>query len=239
VSAPTDPTRLPAGLYVVGTPIGNREDLSPRAAEVLLGVDAIACEDTRHAARLLDPLGATAHRLVYHEHNEQREAPQLAARIADGARIALITDAGMPGISDPGFRLVRLCRARGLPVFAVPGPSAFATAVAVSGLPTDGILFLGFLPPKRAARERIFERFRDFEYTLVFYESTHRIAKTLDDIVSVLGPERCISVAKELTKLHERVVSGPAGAVRDAFGSLSLKGEFVVSVAKAGYELGD
>jgi 16S rRNA (cytidine1402-2'-O)-methyltransferase len=228
---------LPAGLYVVGTPIGNLGDLSPRAREVLAGVDEIACEDTRVSRRLF-PAEATFPPLrPFHEHNESSLAGSLAERIAEGRRIALVSDAGMPGISDPGFRLVRECRRRGLPIFAVPGPSALTTALAVSGLPTDQFRYFGFLPPKSAARRRHLEREAGTEATLVFYESTHRIAKFLDDIVAVLGPERCICIAKELTKLHETVLTGPASTVRDRLNAGSAKGEFVVLIAKEGFVL--
>ncbi len=226
-----------AGLYVVGTPIGNRSELSPRARYILLQADAIACEDTRHTRRLF-PEGASLPELIpYHEHNESALAPQLADRIGRGACIALVTDAGMPGICDPGFRLVRLCRTRGLPVRAVSGPSALINALAVSGLPTDSFLFLGFLAPKRSARQRAFAQHQDATYTLVFYESTHRILKALDDIASVLGPDRVICVARELTKVHETIFTGPVAAVAAAVKERSQKGEFVVLIAKTGYEL--
>lgn len=226
------------GLYVVGTPIGNLGDLSPRAREVLEQVDEIACEDTRISRRLFAGDGPTPPPLrPFHEHNENEVAGALVQRIADGARIALISDAGMPAISDPGFRLVRLCRRRGLPIHAIPGPTAVTTALAVSGLPTDQFQFFGFLPPKSAARRRHLEKYAEAEATLVHYESTHRIEKFLNDIVAVLGSERCICVAKELTKLHETVLSGPAGEVRERLLAGSTKGEFVVLVAKAGFVL--
>lgn len=229
--------RLQAGLYVVGTPIGNRSDLSARAADVLHSVSLIACEDTRSARKLLDPLGIRAPLVAYHEHNELEQTEHLAGQIADGASVALISDAGMPAISDPGFRLVRCCRVRDLPVIAVPGPTALTTALAVSGLPTDRFFFFGFLPPKSAARRRCFEEHRDLGATLVFYESTHRILKFLDDVLAVLGPDRIVSVARELTKLFETVHTGRAEVVRERLHTRSSKGEFVVMIAKADYEL--
>lgn len=229
--------RLKPGLYVVGTPIGNRSDLGARAADTLRQVSLIACEDTRTARKLLDPLGTSATLVAYHEHNETEQAERLAERIAEGAAIALISDAGMPAISDPGFRVVRMCRARRLPVFAVPGPTALTTALAVSGLPTDRFYYFGFLPPKSAARRRCFEEHRAFEATLVFYESTHRILKFLDDVLAVLGPDRIVSVARELTKLFETVHTGPVGEVRELLSTRSSKGEFVVMIAKADYTL--
>lgn len=227
----TEETLRPA-LYVVGTPIGNRAELSPRAADILSRVDAIACEDTRHTRRIL-PLSAAHTPLTpYHEHNENTIANVLAERIESGGKIALVTDAGMPAISDPGFRLVRACRARGLTVTPVSGPCALVNALAVSGLPTDSFLFLGFLPPKSAARRRILAEHAAAAHTLVFYESTHRILKTLADIEQILGKDRFISVARELTKRHETIITAPAAEAREAIAGGSQKGEFVVLVAK-------
>lgn len=233
----TDP--LPAGLYVVGTPIGNLGDLTPRAREILASVDEVACEDTRVSSRLFssEEKAAKPPLRAFHEHNEAKLAESLADRIAAGARIALVSDAGMPAISDPGFRLVRLCRQRGLDVVAVPGPTALTTALAVSGLPTDQFHFFGFLPPKTAARRRHLETHAEAEATLVFYESTHRIGKFLDEIVAVLGPERCICLARELTKRHETVLTGPAAEVRSRLATGSSKGEFVVLIAKRDFVL--
>lgn len=233
----SSPQSVPPALYLVGTPIGNRQELTPRAAEVLRQADVIACEDTRHAQRLLGPLEVTGHLRAYHEHNERDQAPALAQLVAEGKRVAVITDAGMPGISDPGFRVVRLCRAKGLPVIPISGPCAATIGLAVSGLPTDGFLFLGFLPPKSAARVRTFEKYRDFDYTLVFYESTHRIEKFVDDVIEVLGPDRCMAIGREMTKLHETFYAGPARLVREKLLAGSQKGEFVVMIAKSGYQL--
>ncbi len=224
-------------LYVVGTPLGNREDLSARAARVLAEADVIACEDTRTSQRLLEPLGVKARLVAYHEHNEQQQALALADLVAAGRSVALISDAGMPAVSDPGFRVVRECRRRGLPVSPIPGPTAAMTALAASGLPSDGFLFLGFLPPKSAARQRTFEQYRDFPYTLLFYESTHRIEKFLEDIITVLGPQRCVCVGRELTKLHETFYTGPAARVLEDLRKGSSKGEFVVLLAKEGYSI--
>lgn len=228
---------LPAGLYVVGTPIGNRGDLSARASEVLRRVSLIACEDTRSARKLLDPLEISTPLVSYHEHNEEAQAARLAGQIAEGSSIALITDAGMPAISDPGFRIVRECRRNSLAVHAVPGPSALTTALSVSGLPTDRFFYFGFLPPKSAARRRCFEEHRSLDATLVFYESTHRIEKFLDDVVAILGADRMICVARELTKLFETVHTGRASDVRDLLKTRSSKGEFVVLIAKSDYTL--
>ncbi|MDP0501421.1 MAG: 16S rRNA (cytidine(1402)-2'-O)-methyltransferase [Verrucomicrobiota bacterium JB022] len=235
----TQEQRLPPALYLVGTPIGNRQELTPRAVTVLEQADVIACEDTRHAQRLLSNLQVTASLRAYHEHNERDQADNLADLVASGQRVALITDAGMPAISDPGFRVVRACRARGLPVTPISGPCAATIALAASGLPTDGFLYLGFLPPKTAARKRTFERWRDLEYTLVFYESTHRIEKFVDDVIAVLGADRCMAIGRELTKLHETFYVGPAAEVKKTLLAGSQKGEFVVMIAKAGYQLQD
>ena len=226
-------------LTLVAAPIGNLGDMTPRAIEVLQSADAIACEDTRVTGKLLSKLEVekNAPLISYREENEKHMAVELADRIASGEKIALISDAGMPAISDPGFRLVRECRKRGLSVSSAPGVTAATTALALSGLPSDGFLYVGFLPPKSAARKRFFESKRDFEYTIIVYESCHRIGKFLNELVDVLGEGRCISVGRELTKLHETVHSGPAAEVRDRVTKGSQKGEFVVCIAKTGFEL--
>lgn len=224
-------------LYLVGTPLGNREDLSARAARILAEVELIACEDTRTTRKILNPLGIRTRLVAYHEHNEQQQAQALADAVEAGQQVALVTDAGMPAISDPGFRVVRECRRRGLPVTPIPGPTAAMTALAASGLPSDSFLYLGFLPPKSAARKRTFEEHRAAPYTLLFYESTHRIEKFLEDLIEVLGPDRCVCVARELTKLHETFYCGPAATVLQGLRAGSTKGEFVVLIAKEGYQL--
>lgn len=228
---------LPGHLYVVATPIGNLADLTERARALLAAVDLVACEDTRTTGALLTRLGVRRELFAYHEHNEREAAPELARRLAAGASVALVTDAGTPGLSDPGFRIVRACRQSGLPVVPVPGPNALLAALSASGLPTNGFLFLGFLPPRSAARIACFERHRELEYTLALFESCHRIAKAVDELVAVLGPERVIAVAKELTKVHETFLVGPAGEVRDRLARISIKGEFVLLVAPAGFVL--
>ncbi|MBM3864280.1 MAG: 16S rRNA (cytidine(1402)-2'-O)-methyltransferase [Verrucomicrobia bacterium] len=228
---------LPGHLYVVATPIGNLADLTERAKALLATVDLVACEDTRTTGTLLTRLGVRRELFSYHEHNEREAAPELARRIAAGASVALVTDAGTPGLSDPGFRVVRACRQAGLPVVPVPGPNALLAALSASGLPSNGFLFLGFLPPKSAARIACFERHREFEYTLALFESCHRIGKAVDELVTVLGAERVIAVAKELTKVHETFLVGPAGAVRYRLAKIRLKGEFVLLIAPAGFAL--
>ena len=227
----------PGCLYVVATPIGNLKDLSTRAVAILTGSDVIACENTRKARRLLDPFGIKTEVILCNEHNEKRQANTIADMVASGKSVALISEAGTPCISDPGFRVVRECRRRGLPVAPVPGPSAGVAALAASGLPSNGYLFVGFLPARKSARRRFFEKYRDFEYTLVFYESTHRIDAFLDDFVDTLGPQRTICLAREMTKIYETFLVGPASEVRDRLKTGSKKGEFVVLAAKDGYRL--
>jgi 16S rRNA (cytidine1402-2'-O)-methyltransferase len=225
-------------LYAVGTPLGNREDLSPRAARILASVDIIACEDTRTSQGILQPLGITKAKLVaYHEHNEVAQAAALADAVAAGKKVAIITDAGMPAISDPGFRVVRECRRRKLQVVPIPGPTAAMTALAASGLPSDSFLFLGFLPAKTAARKRTFEEYRNTPVTLIFYESTYRIEAFMEDLIATLGPDRTVCIGRELTKLHETFYTGRAKDVLTGLQRGSTKGEFVVMIAKEGYSL--
>lgn len=230
-------TPSPATLYLVATPIGNLGDLTTRAVDTLRNCDLIACEDTRKVQRLLQPHGIRKPLQAYHEHNEQALAPLLAERLAQGESIALVSEAGTPAISDPGFRLVRLCRARGLTVSPVPGACAAICALSASGLPSDSFLFLGFLPPKSAARRRCFDQHKDASYTLVFYESTHRIIKFLDDLLETVGSLRIIALAREMTKLHETFHVGTVEEVRHIMETSSQKGEFVVCVARQGFVL--
>jgi 16S rRNA (cytidine1402-2'-O)-methyltransferase len=218
-------------LYVVATPIGNLADLTDRARAILAGVDRIACEDTRTTGVLLTRLGLRKDLVAYHEHNETEVAEKLADELAAGKSIAVVSDAGTPALSDPGFRVVRACRRRGLPVVPVPGASALTAVLSASGLPTNGFLYVGFLPPKSAARISFFEKYREFDYTLALYESCHRIDKAVDEIVATLGPSRVICVAKEVTKLHETFFVGPAADVQAKLAKASLKGEFVLLIA--------
>lgn len=220
-------------LWLVATPIGNRGDLPPRAVEVLKSVAAIACEDTRHSRPLLTAAGIERPLLAYHEHNEREATPGLVARLLAGESIALISDAGTPLLSDPGWRLVDAARSAGIRVSAVPGPCAAVVALTLSGLPTDRFVFEGFLPPRSAARRTRLDALVTEPRTLVFYESRHRILECLADLVAVFGNERRASVARELTKLHETVYSGPlADLARDiASSSEAQLGEFVIVVA--------
>ncbi len=227
----------PGHLYVVATPIGNLADLTERAKAILGTVDLVACEDTRTTGGLLTRLGLHRPLVAYHDHNEAGVAEHLAAQIAAGKSVAVVSDAGTPAISDPGFRLVRACRRQGLPVVPVPGACAVAAVLSASGLPTNGFLFAGFLPPKSAARINFLTKYREFDYTLALYESCHRIDKFAAEIVETLGADRAVCFAREVTKLHETFLVGPAGEVRDRLLKGSLKGEFVVLIAPSGFTL--
>ncbi len=233
----TSLTAQPGRCYVVATPIGNLADLSERARAILGSATVIASEDTRTTGAMLQRLGLHRPLVAYHEHNETEAAEQLVARLAAGESVAIVSDAGTPGLSDPGFRLVRACRRRGLPVIPVPGACAAIAVLSASGLPTNAFFFAGFLPPKTAARRTFLEKNRDAAHTLCLYESTHRIEAFVDEIVEVLGATRVVCLAKEVTKLHETFLVGPAGEVRQRFGPMSKKGEYVVLIAPAEYVL--
>lgn len=227
----------PGHLYVIATPIGNLADLTERARALLGKVDVIACEDTRVTGKLLAKFGLKRPLLPYHEHNEARMASAIADRLANSESVALVSDAGTPGISDPGFRLVRECRRRKLPVVPVPGASAITSLLSVSGLPTNTFFYAGFLPPKSAARKRFLAEHRDFPHTIVLYESCHRIEKLLREALETLGPKRVVCLGRELTKRHETILAGPLAEVVEGLGQSSKKGEFVVIIAPPEYEL--
>jgi len=235
--APTLQAPRPGTLYVVATPIGHLGDLSPRAAHLLRACDLVACEDTRVTRTLLAHAGSNRPLFSYQDYKEEAQAAQLIDKLRAGQTIALVSDAGTPNVSDPGFRLVRACRRAGLEIVPVPGPSAVLAALCASGLPTNGFLFAGFLPPKTGARQRFLEKYKDFEYTLVLYESCHRIAKFADDIVAVLGPQRPVAIAREVTKKFETFLVGPAAEVRARLVGDQLRGEFTVVIAPADFEL--
>ncbi|OBS09083.1 16S rRNA (cytidine(1402)-2'-O)-methyltransferase [Acidihalobacter prosperus] len=220
-------------LYVVATPLGNLGDISARAREVLDGVALIAAEDTRVAQRLLSHLGVQARCVSLHEHNEAARIPSILQILSEGASVALVSDAGTPLISDPGFRLVRAAREAGVRVSPVPGPSALIAALSVSGLPTDRFVFEGFLPSRSARRRARLQVLADESGTLVFYESSHRIADSLEDMAAVFGDARLAVVARELTKRFEQVVSAPLGELRAWVRADEdhRRGEFVVMVA--------
>lgn len=220
-------------LYVVGTPIGNLEDITLRALRVLKEADVIACEDTRQSRKLLDHYGIAKPLVSYHEHNEQQRAHELLERLAEGRNIALISDAGMPGISDPGYRVVRLAVERGIPVIPIPGPAALIAALAASGLATDEFEFRGFLPAKAGQRRTSLEELRSLSHTLIFYEAPHRIVEALEDIVQVLGPKRPVVVARELTKLHEEFIRGTAEEVLRILRGREVRGEITLLISKS------
>jgi 16S rRNA (cytidine1402-2'-O)-methyltransferase len=223
-------------LYVVATPIGNLDDMSLRALRVLAEVDVVAAEDTRHSRALLTRHGLDRTLLALHEHNEEQQAPRLVRRLLGGESVALISDAGTPLLSDPGYRLVVLAAAEGIDVVAVPGPSAVTAALSVSGLPTDRFAFEGFLPARGAARRKQLERLRSESRTLVFFESSHRIAASLADLAAVFGAERQAAVCREMTKRFETVLRGPLAELgeRVAGDPDQRKGEFVLVVAGCG-----
>ena len=233
----TSLTAQPGHCYVVATPIGNLADLSERARAILGSASVVACEDTRTTGAMLQRLGLHRPLIAYHEHNETEAAEQLAARLAAGESVAVVSDAGTPALSDPGFRLVRACRRRNLPVVPVPGACAVISVLSASGLPTNAFFFAGFLPPKTAARRTFLEKHRDADHTVCLYESTHRIEAFVDEIVEVLGPTRVVCLAKEVTKLHETFLVGPIGEVRQRFAPMSKKGEYVVLIAPADFAL--
>lgn len=219
-------------LYVVATPIGNLADLTARAESLLKQVDVICCEDTRHSARLMENISCKTPLISLHEHNEREKSALIVERLQSGQAVALVSDAGTPLISDPGYVLVNKVVEAGLKVVPVPGVSAVITALSVAGLPTDRWYFEGFLPSKAGARQKRMGELADSPETLVFYESSHRIADSVKDIASVFGAERPIAIARELTKTFETVIRGSAAEVLDQVVSdrNQQKGEFVVMV---------
>lgn len=220
---------MPGTLYLVATPIGNLGDITFRALETLRGVDLIACEDTRHSQKLLNHLGIHAKTVSYHEHNENERSPELLRRLINGESVAVVSDAGTPGISDPGFRLVQEAINKGVSVVPVPGPAAFVNAAVASGLPTDSIYFGGFLPSRSSERRRRLEEVKGIPATLIFYESPRRLAKSLADCRDIFG-NRKAAVARELTKLHEEFVRGDLAELAEEFDKREAKGEIVIVI---------
>ncbi|HXG51257.1 MAG TPA: 16S rRNA (cytidine(1402)-2'-O)-methyltransferase [candidate division Zixibacteria bacterium] len=223
----------PGTLYVVATPIGNLEDLSFRAVRVLKEVDLVAAEDTRRTLALLRRYGVHTPLTSYHEHNEKEKARELLALLQQGKNIALVSDAGTPGISDPGFRLVEAAARAGVPVSPVPGPVAFAAALSASGLPSDRFAFEGFLPAKKSARRRRLEELRDEQRTLIFYEAPHRLGEALRDLLEIFGDRRAV-VAREFTKIHEEFVRGRLAELAGRFAAAETRGEVTLIVEGAG-----
>ena len=220
-------------LVVCATPIGNLGDASPRLATALAEADLVACEDTRQTRKLLAHLGVRAHLLSYHDANESARAARLVDEIAGGARVALVSDAGMPAVSDPGHDLIGACLERGLEVEVVPGPSAVLAALVVSGLPADRFCFEGFPPRKPGARARVLAELAGERRTMVFFEAPHRVLATLDAMAAAFGPKRRCAVARELTKLHEQVLRGTLSEVRERLAEQGERGEFTLVVAGA------
>lgn len=216
-------------LYIVATPIGNLKDITLRALEVLKSVDWIACEDTRHSLKLLNEYQIQKPLLSLHEHNEAARIPQLMQKLKVGEHIALISDAGTPLISDPGFRVVSALVKEGIVVESLPGPCAAINALVLSALPSDRFYFVGFLPPKSSARLRNFRELESFPSTLIFYESTHRIEKFLREAFEVLGPRQAV-LLREMTKHYEEIVRAPLGEMGISVLPRSWKGEFVVVI---------
>ena len=224
-------------LYVVATPIGNLSDISERAIETLRACDVIACEDTRVTGNLLRKFDISKEMFVNEDSRERAVAPALLSILKSGRNVALVSDAGTPCISDPGFRIVRACRAEGVKVVPIAGACAFAAALSASGLPSDSFLFAGFLPAKTSARKNFFEKYKDFAHTLIFYESPYRIEKFVDDALEVLGADRVVCIAKEISKMYERFFVGTLAEVSKELKASSTKGEFVVIIAPEGYQI--
>jgi 16S rRNA (cytidine1402-2'-O)-methyltransferase len=228
---PAEAPRLPAGLHVVATPLGNLADISLRALSTLAAADTVLCEDTRVTSRLLQRYSISTRLRPYHDHNAAQVRPAILERLEAGAAMALVSDAGMPAVSDPGFKLIRACIDRGIAVDVIPGPTAPVTALALSGLPTDRFLFAGFLPAKQGQRIAVLNELGAVRATLIFFETGPRLAASLRDIAEVL-PDRQVAVARELTKLHQEVLRGTPDEVLGGIADRDrVKGEITLLVA--------
>lgn len=219
-------------LYLVATPIGNLQDISPRALDTLRSVDVIACEDTRHTSKLLNHYRISNRLVSYHEHNETERAEQLVDRLIRRESVAVVSDAGTPGINDPGLRVVQRAIEIGAPVVPIPGAVAFVAAVIASGLSTDSIFFGGFLPPRKGERRKRLAEIKDIPATLVFHETPHRLAKSLTDCADVLGNRKAV-VARELTKLHEEIIRGNLSELGVRFAPEQARGEIVIVIERS------
>ena len=229
--------QMPGILYIVATPIGNLADVSQRAIQILKDVDLIAAEDTRHTHKLLQHYGIDSKTISYHEHNEQQRSAELLVRLQEGSDIAVVSDAGTPGINDPGFRLVQVAIENDIQVVSIPGPSAFVTALVASGLPTDEFFFGGFLPARAGARRNRLTELRDLPGTLIFYEAPHRLVASLNDAAEVLGSRQAV-VARELTKMHEELRRGTLIELAEHYGkSENPRGEIVLLIDRKRNEL--
>jgi 16S rRNA (cytidine1402-2'-O)-methyltransferase len=216
-------------LYLVATPIGNLEDITMRAIRILKEADLIACEDTRQTQKLLSHYGIRKEMVSYHEHNELTRSPELVIELEQGAQIALVSDAGTPGISDPGHRLVTLCLRHHIPVVPIPGPSALVAALAASGLPTEEFLFVGFLPARAGARRKALEALKTESRTLIFYEAPHRVVETLADASEILGARPAV-IAREVTKIHEEFLRGPLADLLESARKRAPRGEITLLI---------
>lgn len=234
----TAPT-LNRGLYIVATPIGNLRDITIRALQTLAAADLVLCEDTRQSARLLDHYGIKTHRMALHEHNERERIGNIIERLGQGQVIALISDAGTPLLSDPGFPLVRAVGEAKIDIFAVPGASALLSALTVAGLPTDRFAFIGFLPTKTGARATILDGYADQTQTLIFYEAPRRLKSAIAAMKNSFGPDREAAIALELTKKFERIMRGTLSELEDALDDATLKGEAVILVSGAAAKIVD
>lgn len=224
-------THQPGTLYIVGTPIGNLEDITLRAIKTLQTVDWIAAEDTRHTGKLLHHFAIKTPQLSYHEHNQQRRIPSLVESLSQGHTIALVTDAGMPGISDPGYELIKACIDANIPVIPIPGVSACLTALSASGLPTDRFIFEGFLPTKNKERQQRLSVLKTESRTIILYEAPHRLVETASDLALILGAKRSIVIARELTKLHEQFWRGTLEDAVQYYQDHPPKGELTLVIA--------
>ena len=222
---------MPGTLYLVATPIGNLQDITMRALETLRSVDLIACEDTRHTRKLLNFYRISNKLASYHEHNEHERAEELADMLVGGRSIAIVSDAGTPGICDPGFRVVQRAIEVGAAVVSIPGAVAFVNAAAASGLSTDALFFGGFLPAKKGERQKRLEEIRDIPATLLLYEAPHRLGKSLADCFEVLGDRQAV-VARELTKMHEEIIRGNLSELTTRFANQTVKGEIVLVIER-------
>jgi len=216
-------------LYIVGTPIGNLEDITLRALRILKEVDLIACEDTRHTQKLLNHYNIAKTLVSYHEHNEMTRSPELLIQLEQGAKIALVSDAGMPLVSDPGYRLVTLCVRHKILVIPIPGPSAMLAALAAAGLPSEEFLFIGFLPQRTGERRRTLEHLRIEDRTMIFYEAPHRVAESIADAQEILG-DRPACIAREVTKLHEEFLRGRLSQLAESLAERPARGEITLVI---------
>ncbi len=221
---------LEAGLYIVATPIGNLSDISLRALKTLAGADIIACEDTRTSGKLLSHFGIKTRKIPYHEHNAQKAGPKLIAALKEGKTVALISDAGTPLVSDPGYKLVNQARDADVKVIPIPGASAPLAALVASGLQTDSFIFAGFLPTKTVARKNTLKEYADHASTLIFFESPNRLQECLADMISIFGEKREAAICRELTKLHEEISNASLAELSQLYENRKVKGEIVIIV---------